>query len=232
MNASVGDVIFVGGNGGDGNAVGQSQSGGGGGGAGNESAGGNATGITGGIGGNYGGGNGGAGFSGGGAGSNGTALGGGGGGADRHGNGAFAGGDGARGEVVITYTVGSAIAGETREVNCNILSGVNVTLYQDDVEIASILSDVDGNYAWVVSEFGDYNVTASMDGFRSVTQPISVTENTTYTVDFVGDHGLIPNAPNMSYVLASINLWKYGTPPCQLNMSPVLAVINAWKNPI
>jgi hypothetical protein len=236
-NTSVGDVIFSGGNGGDGNAVGTAMSGGGGGGAGNESAGGNAGNttagnVTGGIGGNYGGGNGGDGVSGAGAGSNGTALGGGGGGACRHGAGAYAGGDGARGEVIVTYAVGSAIVGETREVNCNILGNVTVTLYQGAVTMTSTVSDVDGNYELVVSEFGVYNVTASADGFRDVTRAISVTENTTYTVDFVGDYGLIPNAVDLPYVLACINKWVAGTAPCTLNLPKVLAVINAWVVPI
>jgi hypothetical protein len=36
----------------------------------------------------------------------------------------------------------------------------------------------------------------------------------------------------MPYVLACVNLWKFGSAPCQLTMLKVLAVINAWKNPI
>lgn len=124
------------------------------------------------------------------------------------------------------------IVGETREVNCAILGNVTVTLYQDYVEITSTISDGDGDYELAVPELGDYVVVASKDGFRDKTQTISVTAPTTYTLDFVGNYGLIPNAPDMSYVLACINRWKFGTPPCQLNMSTVLAVINAWKFPI
>jgi RHS repeat-associated protein len=130
-------------------------------------------------------------------------------------------------EVVSTKTVG-----ETREVNCAILPGVAITLYQDDVEIDSTVSNGTGNYELAVPEFGDYDVTVSNDGFRDETRAISVTNSTTYTLDFVGESGLIPDAPNMSYVLACINLWKFGEPPCNLNMSTVLAVINAWKFPI
>jgi hypothetical protein len=124
------------------------------------------------------------------------------------------------------------IVGETREVNCTVLPGVTVTLYQDDVEITSTVSGGSGNYELAVPELGDYVVVASKDGFRDKTQTISVTQPIVYTLDFVGNYGLIPNAPNMSYVLACINLWKFGTPPCQLNMSTVLGVINAWKFPI
>jgi hypothetical protein len=124
------------------------------------------------------------------------------------------------------------IVGETREVNCGILPGVNVTLYQGPIEIGSNVSDGDGNYTLAVPALGNYNVTASKDGFRDKTQAISIDQPTTYTLDFAGNYSLIPNAPDMSYVLACINKWKFGEPPCQLNMSTVLAVINAWKFPI
>jgi hypothetical protein len=97
---------------------------------------------------------------------------------------------------------------------------------------ASTLTDGSGNYILTLPELASYDVTASMAGFRNETQAIPVTEVTTYTLDFVADHGLIPNAPNLSYVLACIHLWKFGAPPCQLGMLKVLAVINDWKNPI
>jgi hypothetical protein len=125
-----------------------------------------------------------------------------------------------------------SIGGNTRAVNCDILTGVNVTAYQGAVAKASNISDGSGNYILTVSALGSYNVTASKAGFRSENQTITVTDVTAYTLDFQGDHGLIPNAPDMSYVLACVNQWKFGTPPCQLSMSKVLAVINAWKNPI
>jgi uncharacterized repeat protein (TIGR02543 family) len=124
------------------------------------------------------------------------------------------------------------VVGETREGNCTILPGVNVTLYQGAAEIASTVSDGSGNYELAVPELGVYNVTASKAGFRDRTQTISINQTGTYTLDFVGAYGLIPNGPNMSYVLACINRWKFGEPPCNLNMSTVLAVINAWKFPV
>jgi len=123
------------------------------------------------------------------------------------------------------------ITGQTHEVNCATLAGVNVTLYQGAVAIANTVSDGTGNYTLAVPALGDYNVTASKAGFNSETQAISVTEAITYTLDFVGDHGLVPNAPDLSYVLACINLWQFGTPPCQLGLSKMLAVINAWEFP-
>jgi hypothetical protein len=124
------------------------------------------------------------------------------------------------------------IIGETGAVNCDILSGVTVTLSRDAVEIDSTVSNGTGNYELAVPELGVYNVTASKDGFRNKTRTISVTNSTTYTLDFVGDYGLIPNATDLSYVLACINKWVAGTPPYQLNMSTVLAVINAWVFPV
>jgi hypothetical protein len=136
------------------------------------------------------------------------------------------------GDPPVVFAAIAQIVGETRAINCDILPGVNVTLYQGAAEITSTLSGGSGNYTFPNLEFGDYNVTASKDGFKDRTQAISVNETTIYTLDFLGNHGLIPNAPNMSYVLACINRWKFGEPPCKLNMSTVLAVINAWKFPI
>ena len=125
------------------------------------------------------------------------------------------------------------ILGQTREVNCAILPGVTVVLYDEHaVEVDSMISDGDGNYTLAVPDLGEYTVVASMAGFRDRERSVSVTELTAYTVDFVADHGLIPDAPNMSYVLACINLWQYGEPHCKLTMSTVLAVINAWQVPI
>jgi hypothetical protein len=124
------------------------------------------------------------------------------------------------------------IAGQTNVVNCTSLAGVNVTAYQGAVVKASTLSDGSGNYILTLpAAFGNYNVTASKAGFRNVTQPVSVPGLTTYTLDFVGDNGLIPNAvPNISYVLDCINKWVMGS--CGLTISGVLAVINAWVVPI
>ena len=128
--------------------------------------------------------------------------------------------------------VWAEIVGQIRAVNCNVLSGVTVKAYLGAIEKASNVSDGSGNYILAVPESGDYTVVASQAGFRNETQAISVTEVTTYTLDVVADHGLIPNAPNLSYVLACIHLWKFGAPPCQLGMLKVLAGINDWKNPI
>ncbi len=124
------------------------------------------------------------------------------------------------------------IEGQTKEVNCIILPGVTVTLYQNGTEMASTVSGLDGYYTLAVPGQGDYTVVAGKAGFRDEQQSVPVDDLTTYTVHFVGSHGLIPNAPNMSYVLACINLWQFGEPQCKLTMSTVLAVINAWQFPV
>jgi len=127
--------------------------------------------------------------------------------------------------------VAARIAGQTREVNCDILPGVTVTLYLDDDLIAATVSDEDGYYTLPVPGPGEYTVVATKEGFRNREQSIPLDELTTYTVGFVGDHGLTSNAPLMSYVLACINLWQFGEPHCKLTMSTVLEVINTWQFP-
>ena len=52
-------------------------------------------------------------------------------------------------------------------------------------------------------------------------------------MDFKGNNGLVPNAPNVSFVLTCINKWKY--PPSDgtgLSISKILSIINAWKYPV
>jgi hypothetical protein len=124
------------------------------------------------------------------------------------------------------------IQGQTREVNCSILPGVNVTAYLGGVPKASAISDGSGNYTLQVSQAGTYTVVASKAGFRPETQTISVTGPTTYTSNFWGDHGLIPNAPSLAYAQQCIYLWRFGAPPCNLSQAKAMAVVNAWRYPI
>jgi len=126
----------------------------------------------------------------------------------------------------------AVIEGHVRAVNCDELSGVTVSLYSNDTLVATAVSAGDGSYMIAVPALGDYRVVASLAGFRNHEKNAAVTDSATYTIDFVADHGLIPNAPDTSYVLKCINLWQYGAPPCELTMTRVLAVINAWQFPI
>jgi hypothetical protein len=124
------------------------------------------------------------------------------------------------------------IEGVAKEVDGAILSGAAVVLYQNGEAIGNVVSDESGNYGFEFSELGDYEVMVSKAGFRGETQSISVAALAIYTLDFVGAHGLIPDAPSMSYVLACISLWKFGEPPLQLSTSRVLDVTSAWTYPI
>ena len=121
------------------------------------------------------------------------------------------------------------ISGQTREVNCTISPGVIVKAYLDGVEKASTVSDAGGNYTLVLFEPGTYEVVAGKWGLRDRNRSVHVEPGQEHTLEFSADRGLIPNAPNMSYVLACINLWQFGTSTCKLTMSTVLAVINAWQ---
>ncbi len=130
---------------------------------------------------------------------------------------------------------GAGIVGTVWEIDCARppLEGVTVTLYNGDgLPLASDMSDENGEYVLGVPAFGDYQVVASKAGFREETQAITVTEATIYTLDFIGDHGLIPNRPDVFYVLDCIYLWKHGEPPCDMDVFSVLDVIYAWKNQI
>jgi len=124
------------------------------------------------------------------------------------------------------------IEGVAKEADGAILSGAAVVLYQNGEAIGNVVSGESGNYEFEFSELGDYEVMVSKAGFRGETRSISVAALAIYTLDFVGDHGLIPNAPSMSYVLACISLWKFGEPPLQLSTSRVLDVTSAWTYPI
>ena len=123
------------------------------------------------------------------------------------------------------------ITGTTGEVNCDTLPETTVEAYQGVELKGSTVSDGSGNYTLSVPETGDYDIVASKTGSKDKTQSITISD-TTYPLDFVGEHGLIPNAPSMSYVLECINHWLYPAAPCGLSMSKVLAVINAWLYPI
>jgi len=123
------------------------------------------------------------------------------------------------------------IVGVTKEVSGAVLPGAVVILYQNGEEIANVVSDENGDYEFEFSQLGDYDVVVSKEGFRDEAQSISLTEPTTCNLDFVGDHGLIPDAPSKSYVLACTNLWRFGESSSQLSTSRLLELISAWKYP-
>jgi hypothetical protein len=132
----------------------------------------------------------------------------------------------------VTVNAKPTIKGETRQVDCTVLPGVNVTAYLGGVAKAWAVSNSTGNYTLQVPEAGNYTVVASKTGFRNETQTILVTGPGTYTLDFVADHGLIPNAPSLAYAQRCVWLYRYGQPPCQLSYAKAMAVVNAWQYPI
>jgi hypothetical protein len=124
------------------------------------------------------------------------------------------------------------IAGVTREVDGAVLPGAAVILRQNGEEIADVVTDQSGSYEFEFAEPGDYEVVVRSEGFRDEAQSVSATTLAIYAVDFVGDHGLIPDAPSISYILACVSLWKFGEPPLQLSTFRVLDVVSAWMYPI
>jgi len=126
-------------------------------------------------------------------------------------------------------TTGASIEGHTYEVNGTILANVTVTMDGQD----SVVSDGNGFYQITASTTGDHTLVASREGFKNQQQTIGIDAlDQTYTLDFKAINGLVPNAPNLSYVLGCINKWKFPPEGFGLSLSKVLSVINAWKFPI
>jgi len=125
---------------------------------------------------------------------------------------------------------GANITGTTYEANGSILGGVTITIDGG----GSVVSSANGTYQIVATTTGNYTVTASKAGFRDQIRVIEIADlDLSYTLDFKGNNGLVPDAPSISYVLACINKWI--APPgdgTELNISKVLSVINAWQFPL
>ena len=129
---------------------------------------------------------------------------------------------------------GAIIRGITGEVRCDMLTGVTIELYKGGVFKNSTTSDDGGNYEITATETGDYNVIASKNGFRDKTQAITIPNLTQeYTLDFRGEHGLIPNAPDAAYAMDCVNRWLYPpSPECALSAGTAMDVVNAWLYPV
>ena len=83
---------------------------------------------------------------------------------------------------------------------------------------------------------GNHTIVAHKDGFRDKTQIINIEglgPDFAVTCDFQGNHGLIPNAPDIWYALDCVNLWLYPpNPQTGLDIWTALDVINAWLYPL
>jgi len=132
------------------------------------------------------------------------------------------------GEDDITAILCAPVSGLTREINCDLLDGVAISL--DGV--GPVFSGGTGNYTIRASGPGTYTVNASKAGFRWRTQIVEVDCVNPVTLNFQADSGLIPCSPDIWYALDCVNLWLYPPgPACGLGMSTILAVMNAWLYP-
>ena len=128
------------------------------------------------------------------------------------------------------------ITGITGEVNCDILPGVTITLYDDGEGKGSTTSNGSGNYtlAASISEAGDYTVVASKTEYRDESQTIDIIElGQEYEVNFRGETGLVPDKPDASYAMDCVNHWLFPpSPECGLSASKAMDVIHAWLFPV
>jgi len=148
------------------------------------------------------------------------------------------------GDNEVLVTVGGDIMGETRDVNADELSGVNVTLYRNASVLTSDTSTP--NYTMTVNATGDYWLHSSKDSYfdiltndmpttlRNPYHPDYINLTTPellaagYTLDFEGDYGLVPMACSMSYAMESVNHWLYTPIDEDENPHPEWRISN-WK---
>ena len=129
-----------------------------------------------------------------------------------------------------TIKYGAVITGETGEVRCDVLPGVTVELFKNNILRWSTTSDDEGSYEVIAAKTGSYEVVASKSGFRELdSQEINITDlQEIYTLDFLAETGLVPNAATMSYALECVSHWLY--PPsekCKLSMTKALEAVSA-----
>jgi len=138
------------------------------------------------------------------------------------------------------------VVGETRDVNANLLSNVEVSLYEyeegfygDDVASPDYYIEVDqtGDYWLLGTKTGFFNINTSA---MFVIPPLHIDMTTPellaagYVFDFEDDYGLVPRACTMSYALESVNLWKIGraaNPEWDLSEWKAMDVCSSWLYP-
>ena len=137
--------------------------------------------------------------------------------------------------LVIEEGAGIPVWGIVRQVDCNPLDGALVELLYDDAVITSAPTDTDGFYTLYAPSAGDYELRASKAEFRTESQPVTV-DTSTVALDFCGEHGLVPNAPDVFYVMACIGCWQFPEnqtiPCCGLDVFRVMTVVGAWQFPL
>ncbi len=101
---------------------------------------------------------------------------------------------------------GAPVSGAVYGANGQTVAGAAISV--DSIQAAT--ADAGGNYQMRVLTLGQHNIRASKAGFRSLTQSLTVTDmGASYTLDFKGNTGLVPDAPDLSFVLNCINKWKF-----------------------
>jgi len=124
------------------------------------------------------------------------------------------------------------ITGITYEVNCAILPGVAVELFDSGQSfVDSDTSSGSGSYNLTAYMGLTYTMEASKDGFREETQQVVVrTDQDTF--DFRGNTGLIPNSPGTPYLVTCIHYWLHPELGCELGTPKLVSVIHAWLHPV
>ena len=167
---------------------------------------------------------------------------------------------------IVTFP-GCGVVGETRDVNGALLHTVLVTLYEipavwEDDDSSSIVGNVtkyancpdDTGYYWQkATRYGYHPVDTrpQVDGGdmppgpRNPSYPDYIDLSTPellyagFTMNFVGDYGLVPKGASLSYVTESINHWlytpvdEYGTPQpdWQLSCWKAMESVHSWQFP-
>ncbi|MCD6599525.1 MAG: carboxypeptidase regulatory-like domain-containing protein [Dehalococcoidia bacterium] len=143
---------------------------------------------------------------------------------------------GIEGDNLKVWLEGIPITGVTYEVNCEILPEVTVKLFDNGENLQdSTTSDVNGNYTVYAPEAGNYTVIASKTDFLDETQePVEVKEgDDSVTLDFCGDHGLIPLVirlpeTSLDYFLLCMNLYLEDWGEYDIGLDKFLATMNAY----
>jgi len=155
-------------------------------------------------------------------------------------------GDGYFGSQIFLGEFVPIITGETRDVNSNLLSNVEVSLYEYGNGLyGGDMSSPD--YCIVVNQTGDYWLLGTKAGFYDIDTadmvmipPLHINLTTPellaagYTFDFEGNYGLVPRACGISYALKSVNLWLFpptAHPEWGISEWKAMDAIHSWLFP-
>ena len=143
--------------------------------------------------------------------------------------------------------VSGAVTGEVRDVNHNLLSDVEVSLYEygggfygGDVASSEYSIEVDqtGDY-WLLGTKTDfYEIdTADMPHTQQLHIDLTTQEllDAGYMFNFSGNYGLVPKACTIQYAMKSINLWVCAemlpNPEWGLSLWKAMESIHSWQSP-